>query len=76
KFKKYFKELDDFDKVKTSPKGYPKDHPSIELLKHKSYIVSHYFTDTQVKDKKFVKMVAEACKVVKPLNDFLSEAIS
>jgi uncharacterized protein (TIGR02453 family) len=75
KFKKYFKELDDFDSVKTAPKGYPKDHPHIGLLKHRSYIVSHYFTDKQVKDKKFVKQVAEVCKVVKPLNDYLKEAI-
>ena len=76
KFKKLFSELDDFDKVKTAPKGYPKDHPQIELLKNKSFIVSHYFTDAQVKDKKFVKTVAEACKTLKPLNDFLKEAIS
>ena len=76
KFKKTFNGLDDFDKVKTAPKGYAKDHPQIELLKNKSFIVSHYFTDAQVKDKKFIKNVAEACKTLKPLNDFLKEAIS
>ncbi|MBL7857324.1 MAG: DUF2461 domain-containing protein [Cyclobacteriaceae bacterium] len=75
KFKKYFSGLDDFDKVKTAPKGYPKDHPHIDLLKNKSFIVSHYFTDVQVKDKKFVKQVAEVCKAVKPLNDFLKVAM-
>ena len=76
KFKKYFKGLDDFDQVKTAPKGYPKDHPHIDLLKNKSFIVSRYFTDTQVKDKKFVKQLVEICKAIKPLNDFLKEAIS
>jgi uncharacterized protein (TIGR02453 family) len=76
KFKSLYDGLDDFDKVKTAPKGYAKDHPQIELLKHKSFIVSHYFTDTQVKDKKFVKMVADACKTLKPLNDYLKEAIA
>jgi uncharacterized protein (TIGR02453 family) len=75
-FKKYFQGLDDFDKVKTAPKGYPKDHPQIELLKNRSFIVSHSFTDQQVKDKKFVKLVANACKAAKPLNDFLTEAIA
>ncbi len=75
-FKKYFKGLDDFDKVKTAPKGYPKDHPHIDLLKNKSFISSHYFTDAEVKDKKFVKKVAEVCKAIKPLNDFLKEAIA
>lgn len=75
-FKKYFNGLDDFDRVKTAPKGYPKDHPQIELLKNKSFISSHAFTDAQVNDKKFVKKVAEVCKAIKPLNDFLTEAIA
>jgi len=75
-FKKYFKGLDDFDRVKTAPKGYPKDHPQIELLKNKSFISSHPFTDAGVVDKKFVKKAAEVAKAIKPLNDFLKEAIA
>lgn len=76
KFKKLFPKLGDFDKLKTAPKGYPKDHPYLDFLKNKSYIVSHSFTDLQVKDKKFTKSVADACKTLKPLNDFLKEAIA
>jgi uncharacterized protein (TIGR02453 family) len=75
-FKKYFTALDGFDKVKTAPKGYPKDHPYIDLLKNKSFIVSHTFTDKQVKDKNFVKQVAQVCKAAKSLNDFIKEALS
>jgi uncharacterized protein (TIGR02453 family) len=75
-FKKYFSSLDDFDKVKTAPKGYPKDHPHIDLLKNKSFIVSYAFTDKQVKDKNFVKQVAQVCKTAKSMNDFIKEAIS
>jgi uncharacterized protein (TIGR02453 family) len=74
KFKKYFSGLDVFDKLKTAPKGYPKEHPHIDLLKNKSFVVSHYFTDKQVQDKKFVKTVAEVAKALKPLNDFLKSA--
>jgi uncharacterized protein (TIGR02453 family) len=74
KLKKYFNGLDDFDKVKTAPKGYPKDHPHIDLLKNKSFIASHHFTDVEVKNKKFVFKVAEVSKAIKPLNDFLREA--
>lgn len=77
KFKKFFpKGLDDFDKLKTAPKGYAKDHPHLGWLQHKSYIVSHYFTDKQVLDKKFAKNVAEVCKSLKMLNDFLNEAVA
>lgn len=76
KFRVWFDQLDDFDKLKTAPKGYPKDHPHLELLKHKSYIVSHYFNDKEVVDKTFLKKVVEGCKTVKPLNDYLAEAIA
>lgn len=76
KFKKYFSGLDVFDKLKTAPKGYPKDHPHIDLLKNKSFVVSHYFTDKQVQDKKFVKTAAEVAKAMKPLNDFLKSAVA
>lgn len=75
-FKKVFKELDDFDKLKTMPKGYPADHPHIEFLKHKSFIVTHPFTDKEVIDKKFLKVVASSAKLIKPLNDFIREAVS
>lgn len=76
KFKTWFETLDDFDKLKTAPKGYPKDHPHIDLLRHKSYIASHHFSDKEVTDKKFLKKVAEGCKTLKPLNDFLSVAMA
>lgn len=76
KFKKLFPSLDDFDRLKTAPKGYPKDHPYIELLKNKSYVVSHRFKDADVTSKTFVKKVAAACKTLKPLNDFMTEAIA
>jgi len=45
------------------------------LLKNKSFIVTHYFTDKEVLDKKFVKTAAEVAKAIKPLNDFLLNAI-
>lgn len=76
KFTKWFKGFDDFDKLKTVPKGFAKDHPRLEWLKHKSYIVSHPFSDAQVKDKKFLKSITAASQAMKPLNEFLKEAIA
>ena len=75
KFRSWFKTLDDFDKLKTAPRGYPKDHPHLELLKHKSYIVAHYFTDAEVTNRRFLKKVSEGCRVMKPFNDFLNVAV-
>jgi uncharacterized protein (TIGR02453 family) len=75
-FKKNFKGLSDWDRVKTAPKGYSKDHPQIELLKNKSFTVSKVFTDTEVRDPKFVKKVAGVAKNIKKLNDYLRSAIA
>jgi uncharacterized protein (TIGR02453 family) len=75
KFKAAFKGLDDFDRVKTAPKGYAKDHPHIDLLKNKSFIVSHNFRNSEVTSPAFVKAVAATCRLIKPLNDYLNGAI-
>lgn len=76
KFKANFDGLDDYDKVKSAPKGYAKDHPQIELLKNKSFTVSHYFSDAEVKNKNFLKEVVKLCKVVKPFNDYFKTALA
>jgi uncharacterized protein (TIGR02453 family) len=74
-FKKYFKELGG-EKLKTAPKEYPKDHPEIELLKHKSFIVSHKMTDTDMVAKDMISNTVKAFKALYPLNTFLNTAIS
>lgn len=74
-FKKNFEKFWDDDKLKTAPKGYPKDHPHIEWLKLKSFVVLHRFTDNEVFDKKFAQKVAAVIKSGKPLNDFLASAM-
>lgn len=76
KFTKWFKGFDDFDKLKTVPKGFAKDHPRLDWLKHKSFIVSHPFTDKEVKEKNFLKNITLASQAMKPLNEFLTEAIA
>jgi len=76
KFTKWFKGFDDFDKLKTVPKGYAKDHPRLDWLKHKSFIVSHPFTDKEVTEKGFLKNITNASLAMKPLNEFLKEAIA
>jgi uncharacterized protein (TIGR02453 family) len=75
KFKKLFGTLEDTDKLKFAPKGYDRDHPYIDLLKNKSFIVSHIFSDKEVKDRNFLKQVVASAKAIKPLNDFLRNAI-
>lgn len=74
-FKKHFPKLWDEDKLVNAPKDFPKDHPEVELLKYKSYIVSHKLTDKQVLDKNFVKYCVLVFKELKPFDDFLNRAL-
>jgi uncharacterized protein (TIGR02453 family) len=70
-FIKYFGSVDG-EKLKTAPKGYPKDHPHIELLKLKSYLVVNEATDKLVLSKDFQGYVISVFKAMKPLNDYLN----
>lgn len=63
------------EKLKTAPKGFPKEFSDIDLLKNKHYAVAHrveddfWFSDTLVED------VAEMFRVQYVLNRFLNNAI-
>jgi uncharacterized protein (TIGR02453 family) len=74
-FKKYFGDLDEEYKLKTTPKGYDKDHPDIELLRLNSFIAWHKYSDKEMLNKNFVKELAKGAKIMKPFLDFLNTAI-
>lgn len=74
-FKKYYGKLDEEYKLKTTPKGYDKDHPDIELLRLNSFIVWHKYTDKEISNKNFVKELAKGSKIMKPFLDFLNTGI-
>lgn len=74
KFKKTFPGLEG-DKLKNVPKGYEMDHPYIELLRQKSFIVSNPISDVEISTGSFKKKAVECFKLIKPFHDFLSRAI-
>jgi uncharacterized protein (TIGR02453 family) len=71
-FVKYFGKIDG-DKLKTAPKGYPPDHPYIDLLKYKSYLAVNEISDSVVLGKDYFDHVIKVISAMKPLNDFLSD---
>ncbi|WP_042481504.1 DUF2461 domain-containing protein [Solitalea canadensis] len=75
-FKQYFKELDVEEKLKTAPKGYPSDHPDIELLKLKSYTASTQLNAKELLDNKVVDKIVNIFSELFLLNQFLQNAIS
>ena len=61
--------------LKTAPKGYPKDHPAIDLLRHKSFLVGVDLDENQVLSKTFPGRCVRVFMHMKPLNDFINRAI-
>jgi len=73
-FKKYFKGFDVIDPLKTAPKGFEKDHPQLELLKNRHFIVSHELSDKEILSPGSDKKVVEGFKAMHPLIEYLREA--
>ena len=73
-FAKYFTTFFEEDKLKTVPKGFPKDFPEAELLKLKHYLVEYKLNDL-IEEEQFVQKVAEVLKYVHPFNQFLNYTV-
>jgi uncharacterized protein (TIGR02453 family) len=73
-FKKYFGKLGG-EKLKTAPKDYPKDHPGIELLKHKDFIVEHQITNEEVLSEDLAEKCEKIFYAMVPMNRFMNEAL-
>jgi uncharacterized protein (TIGR02453 family) len=65
-----------FEPLKTAPRGYPKDHPRIELLRWKGATVSKEWTDTKsVCSPKIVQLVAKLWCDAVPLLEWLDQHV-
>lgn len=73
-FKKHFGEIEG-EKLKTSPKGYSRDHPYIELLRMKSFIAGRPLSDQEISSPDLRTKVMESFRLLKPMNDFLTRAV-
>jgi uncharacterized protein (TIGR02453 family) len=73
-FQKFYTEMYD-DKLKTAPKGFPKDFPEIDLLKYKSYAFTSKIDDALVTSNSYVEYISEAMKELYPVNRFLNGAL-
>lgn len=70
-FRAYFPEIWG-ETLKTTPKGYPKDHPEIELLKRKQMFFMHKYSDQEVTSATFPQELVAGIRILKPYIDFLN----
>jgi uncharacterized protein (TIGR02453 family) len=75
-FVKYFGELKGEDGVKTAPKGFDKNHPAIDLIKKRQFVVMRKFTDEEVLSDDFQQEVTATFLAMRPFFDYMSEVLT
>ncbi|MGI9652853.1 DUF2461 domain-containing protein [Chryseobacterium sp. RLHN22] len=74
-FIKYFGEIKG-DAVRTAPRGFRKDHPAIDLIRKKQYVVMRKFTDKEVLSDDFQKEAVLTLLAMRPFFDYMSEVLT
>lgn len=64
------------EKVKTAPRGFDKEHPSIELLRFKQFLIKRDFTDKEVLSKDFSSMVNDTFMKMRPFFNYMSDVLT
>lgn len=74
-FSKYFNSFFEEDKLKTVPKGFPKDFFEADLLKLKHYLVEYPISDNILNSTNFIPELAKIVEIAFPLNKFLNYTV-
>lgn len=75
-FKNTFGALYEDEKLKTSPKGFSKDHPHIDLLRNKTFAVMLTFKNQEVLSGDFNQKVLKVYKEMLPFRKYLNRAVT
>lgn len=63
------------DGVKVAPKGFDKEHPRIEFIRLKQWLLMHSFTDEEVMDKNFAQKVAAVYQDAMPFFQYMTQIL-
>jgi len=64
------------EQLKTAPKGFDGDHPDIDLLRYKQFLLVHRFTDQEVLSRDYVGYCNQEFKNMRPFFDCMSEILT
>lgn len=62
--------------LKTAPKGYSREHPDVDLLRHKGFVFRHDFTDKEALSEEFPEMVSDTFQELRPFLDYMSDVLT
>jgi uncharacterized protein (TIGR02453 family) len=74
-FMKHFGDRIGDEKLKSAPRGFPKDFPDMDYLKYKSYTVLKSEPDSIYQKPDFIKEIKAVFKAMAPFNQFLNHAV-
>lgn len=64
------------EQLKTTPKGFEAEHPAIDLLRYKQFLLVRRFTDKEVLSEDFLKGASTTYRNMRPFFDYMSEVLS
>ncbi|MTI31640.1 DUF2461 domain-containing protein [Xanthovirga aplysinae] len=64
------------ERLSRPPKGYSKEHPQLDYLKLKSFVVLHSISDEELMGPDFLQKAVGVLKRIKPFNDYLNVALT
>lgn len=75
-FKKTFGGFVQTNAVKSAPNGFDKEHENIDLIKLKSFVVRHSFTDEEVISEGFAESLLHHFQMLRPFFDYMSNVLT
>lgn len=64
------------DELKTAPKGFPKDHARIHLLRKKQFLLIKKFEDDEIFQSDFPQKVVDAYQILLPFYHYMTEVLT
>ncbi len=64
------------EQVQNAPKGFTTDHPAIDLIKYKQFILMRKFSDKEVSGDNFLKQINDTFKKMRPFLDYMTEVLT
>jgi uncharacterized protein (TIGR02453 family) len=64
------------EQLGSAPRGYAKNHPAIDLLRYKQFILRYPLTEEQILSGDFVQHTNDVYKKMRPFLNFMSEVLT
>lgn len=64
------------EELKSAPRGFSKEHPSLDLIRKKGFVAVRKFTDKEVLATDFLEVVEDSFLALRPFFDYMSYVLT